>query len=117
MRIRNRDGRVSLYGLLLFAALLPACGNDPQSNELLGVKQLAVSPSTITFDESGLPAGTAITTQFQAQGVIFSVPANASVRIADDAMVGAWPTDSGDFYLAINTISAVPPLATWTSGT
>jgi hypothetical protein len=47
--------------------------------------------------------------------VIFSAPANASVRIVDDAMVGAWPTDSGDFYLAINTLSAVPPEAITTA--
>jgi hypothetical protein len=109
MRIPNRGGKFSLYGLLLIAASLPACGQDPEWNEPLGVEQLAVTPSTITFDESGLPAGTAITTQFQAQGMIFSAPANASVRIVDDAMVGAWPTDSGDFYLAVNTLPAVPP--------
>src|ERR1700704_3523217 len=103
MRISNRDRKFSLCGLLLIAASLPACGNDPKWDESLGVKQSAVNPHTITFDESGLPAGTAITNQFQAQGVIFSAPANAIVRIVDDAMVGAWPTDSGDFYLAINT--------------
>jgi hypothetical protein len=109
MRIPDRGGKFSLYGLLLIAASLPACGQDPEWNEPLGVEQLAVTPSTITFDESGLPAGTAITTQFQAQGMIFSAPANASVRIVDDAMAGAWPTDSGDFYLAVNTLPAVPP--------
>jgi hypothetical protein len=115
MKILNRDRKFSLYGLLLVAASLPACGNDPKWNETLGVKQSAVNPSTITFDESGLPAGTPITNQFQAQGVIFSAPANASVRIVDDAMVGAWPTDSGEFYLAINTEPAVPPGATVTA--
>jgi hypothetical protein len=115
MRIPSRHSEFSFYGLLLIAASLPACGNDPEWNESLGVEQLAANPSTITFDESGLPAGTAITTQFQAQGVIFSVPANAIVRIVDDAMVGAWPTDSGDFYLAINTLSGTPPGAITTA--
>lgn len=109
MRNPNRSRKFSLHGLLLMAASLSACGHDPEWNEPLGVEQLEVSPSTITFDESGLPAGTAITTQFQAQGVIFSAPANASVRIVDDAMVGAWPTDSGEFYLAVNTVPAMPP--------
>src|ERR1041384_7921451 len=113
--IPNRVRSFSLCGFLLSAALLPACGHDPKLDESFGVKQLAVNPSTITFDESGLPAGTTITTQFQAQGVIFSAPANASVRIVDDAMVGAWPTDSGEFYLAINTEPAVPPGATVTA--
>ena len=113
--ISNRDRKFSLYGLLLIAASLPACGNAPRLDESLGVKQSAVNPSTITFDESGLPAGTTITTQFQAQGVIFSAPANAIVRIVDDAMVGAWPTDSGDFYLAINTLSGAPPGAITTA--
>lgn len=109
MKIPNRGRKLSLQGLLLIVASLPACGNVPEWNKPLGVEQLAINPSTITFDESGLPAGTAITTQFQAQGVIFSAPANASVRIVDDAMVGAWPTDSGEFYLAVNTLPAVPP--------
>ena len=115
MRIPDPDRKFWRHGLLLIAASLPACGNDPDWNEPLGVEQSAVNPSTITFDESGLPAGTAITTQFQAQGVIFSVPANASVRIVDDAMAGAWPTDSGDFYLAINTVPGVPPGAITTA--
>ncbi|HMG12971.1 MAG TPA: hypothetical protein VK571_07340, partial [Gemmatimonadaceae bacterium] len=75
MRIPDPDRKFWRHGLLLIAASLPACGNDPDWNEPLGVEQSAVNPSTITFDESGLPAGTAITTQFQAQGVIFSVPA------------------------------------------
>jgi Domain of unknown function DUF11 len=109
VRNPNRSRKFSLYGLFLMAASLPACGHDLEWNEPLGVEQLAVNSSTITFDESGLPAGTAITTQFQAQGVIFSAPANASVRIVDDAMVGAWPTDSGEFYLAVNTVPATPP--------
>jgi hypothetical protein len=115
MRILNRDRKFSLYGLFLIAAALPACGNDPEWNKPLGVEQAAVTPRTITFDESGLPAGTAITTQFQAQGVIFSAPANASVRLVDDAMAGAFPTDSGDFYLAINTVPGVPPGAITTA--
>ncbi|HEY0483189.1 MAG TPA: DUF11 domain-containing protein [Kofleriaceae bacterium] len=109
MRILNRDGNFPLYGLLLIAAPLSACGNDPEWNKSPGVEQLAVNPHTITFDESGLPAGTVITNQFQAQGVIFSAPANAIVRIVNDAMVGAFPTDSGDFYLAINTSNGLPP--------
>ncbi|HEX3476967.1 MAG TPA: thrombospondin type 3 repeat-containing protein [Kofleriaceae bacterium] len=113
--IPDRDRKFSLCGLLLIAGLLPACGNDPKLAESLGVKQSAINPSTITFDESGLPAGTAITNQFQAQGVIFSPPANASVRIVDDAMVGAFPTDSGEFYLAINTVPEVPPGAITTA--
>src|ERR1051325_2978495 len=115
MKISNRDRKLSCWRLLLIAASLSACGNDPKWNESLGVKQSVVSPSTITFDESGLPAGTTITNQFQAQGVIFSAPANASVRIVDNAMVGAWPTDSGEFYLAITTEPAVPPGATVTA--
>jgi hypothetical protein len=115
MRILNRVGNSSLYGLLLIAAPLSACGNDPEGDKSLGVEQLAVNPHTITFDESGLPAGTVITNQFQAQGVIFSAPANAIVRIVDDAMVGAFPTDSGDFYLAINTSNGLPPGAITTA--
>jgi hypothetical protein len=115
MRIPNRVTKIWLRGLLLLVASLPACGTDPEWKESLGVTQLALNPSTITFDESGLPAGTPITTQFQAQGVIFSAPANAIVRIVDDAMVGAWPTDSGDFYLAINTSSGLPPGAITTA--
>ena len=115
MRIRNWDRKFSLCGLLLIAASLAACGDDLNGNESLGVRHLAVNQSTITFDESGLPAGTAITSQFQAQGLIFSAPGNASVRIVDDAMVGSWPTDSGEFYLAINTVPAVPPGAVVTA--
>lgn len=109
MRISNRDRKFPLCGLLLIAAPLSACGDAPDGSRSSGVEQQAVTPRTITFDESGLPAGTPITTQFQPQGVIFSAPANASVRLVDDAMVGAFPTDSGDFYLAINTVSGGPP--------
>src|SRR5689334_2765221 len=115
MRTPNWDRKCSLCGLLLIAVSLAACGDDLNGNESLGVTHLAVNQSTITFDESGLPAGTAITTQFQAQGLIFSPPGNASVRIVDDAMVGSWPTDSGEFYLAINTVPAVPPGAVVTA--
>lgn len=103
MRIPNG---ISAYGLCILAALAPGCTDDPES---LRAEQSAIAPNTITFDESGLPAGTVITNQFAPQGLILSAPANALVRIVDDAIVGSFPTASGDFYLAINTNPAVPP--------
>ena len=44
MKIPNRDRKFSFYGLLLIAASLPACGNDPKWNESLDVKQSAAAP-------------------------------------------------------------------------
>lgn len=104
MRIPN--GSSSAYGLCVLAALAPGCAGEPAA---LGAEQSAIAPNTITFDESGLPAGTVITNQFAPQGLVLSGPPNALIRIVNNAMVGAFPTDSGEFYLAINTNPAVPP--------
>jgi endonuclease/exonuclease/phosphatase family metal-dependent hydrolase len=60
MRFRKRVRNFSLCGLLLIAASLPACGNDPEWNESLRVGPLAVNPSTMTFEESGLAPGSGV---------------------------------------------------------
>lgn len=97
--------------LFAFAVLAPGCTDDPA----VRTEQSLLAPSAITFDESGLPPGTPITNQFQRQGVIFSAPANATVRLVDDAIAGSWPTASGEFYLAINTNPPVSPGAVVTA--
>ena len=93
MRNRIRDIGPLVGSVVLIGALTCACAEPSEEGEALGAGHLALTSVTITFDESGVPSGTTITDQFQAQGVIFSAPADGLVRVLD-ATFGDWPTNS-----------------------
>lgn len=83
MRNRIRDIGPLAGSVVLLGALVGACAEPSEEGESIGAQRLALTSVTITFDESGLPSGSSITNEFQAQGVIFSAPADGTLTLFD----------------------------------
>lgn len=93
-----------LAGALLIGTSLTACMEPSEPSDAAAVRPRALTQRTITFDEAGVPNGTEVTDEFQAQGIILSTSTEptALARVFD-ASSGDFPTASGANYLGVNT--------------